>query len=154
MTPQQHISHTLDVDTTNDNHSPVAVQALQTLYESMQRIPADTPLAGQDHRLANFAGDPQACVDPELDDWADILSPMFKRSFGWGVEENRENVMGMLQRGEYGLDGFLRFLRYFVNHRGLAVAMFESKVEMLVEELNKKCVRWSSRSTFETYGTL
>jgi hypothetical protein len=118
-----------------------AVQALQMLHDSIECIPTDYPLADRNHRLASFAGDPQTYVDPELDDWADILSPMFKRSFGWGVDENRENAKEMLQRGEYGLDGFLKFLRYFVNYRGLAVGLFESKVEVLVKELNEKCVR-------------
>jgi hypothetical protein len=47
----------------------------------------------------------------------------------------------MLQWGEYGLDGFLKFLRYFVNYRGLAVGLFESKTEVLMKELNEKCVR-------------
>jgi hypothetical protein len=94
---QQSTSHTTGIVDAEDNHPPATVKALQTLHKAIQRIPANIPLADRKHRLANFAGDPQACVDAELDDWADILSPMFKQSFGWGVEEHRTNAKDMLE---------------------------------------------------------
>ena len=42
----------------------------------------------------------------------------------------------MLKRGEYGLDGFIKFMMYFIVNRGLQGVMFEMKVEALIRELD------------------
>ena len=64
-----------------------------------------------------------------------------KKVFGWGEEEMRDSVKGMMHRGRYGLDGFVTFLHYFVVHCGLKGGMFESKVMAVMEELKSKFMR-------------
>jgi hypothetical protein len=44
----------------------------------------------------------------------------------------------MLNRGPHGLDGFIRFLKHFVVKRGLEAALFETKVQMLISELERQ----------------
>ena len=117
---------------------PRAVQLLQDLEAATKRIPEETSHATQDHRLSIFAVDSRTCVaEPGEDDWL-ILNGMFKVAFGWGETEMAAAVPEMLNRGELGLDGLIRFLRFFVFERGLEGALFETKIEGLLKELDKR----------------
>ena len=108
---------------------------LQDLEAAVNRIPSDTPSAKPDHRLSIFAVDPHTCVaEPGEDDWL-ILNQMMKSAFGWGEVEMAMAIPQMLNRGEHGLDGFIRFMTFFVRERGLEGALFETKVESLIKEL-------------------
>jgi hypothetical protein len=103
-------------------------------------IPASVPLATSAHRLSGFSADPHDCAasleeDDVEDDWA-ALNLMLKESFRWGESEMQDNVKLMLNRGEYGLDGFIRFFRFFVLERGLGGVMIETKVNALLRELD------------------
>ena len=42
----------------------------------------------------------------------------------------------MLNCGEFGLDGFIKFLRFFVLERSFEGAVFETKVKVLLWELD------------------
>jgi hypothetical protein len=104
----------------------------------MNRIPRDVPCATPEDCLNIFAIDPRTCVaEAEDDDWQTINS-MFKSSFGWGETEMAATVPRMLKRGNYGLDGFIKFLKFFVTERSLQGVMFETKVEALVRELESR----------------
>lgn len=117
---------------------PRGLELLKRLEAATMRIPADVPLATLDHRLSNFSADPRTCVaDPEEDDWA-ILNGMLKASFGWGESELIKNAKSMLNRGEHGLDGFIRFFKFFVLDRGLEGVMIETKVGVLLLELDSR----------------
>ena len=52
-----------------------------------------------------------------------------------------ESVNEMMNCGSYGLDGFVRFLHYFMMYCGLKGGMFESKVVAVLEELESKYMR-------------
>jgi hypothetical protein len=66
---------------------------------------------------------------------------MMKGAFGWGEDAMGKAVKEMLQHGQCGLDGFIRFLRFFVMTCGLKGAMFESKIKAVLEELEIQYVR-------------
>ena len=101
----------------------------------MKRIPNDIPSATPEDCLSVFAVEPSACVaETEEEDWP-ILNAMFKSSFGWGEAEMAAAIPRMLKRGEYGLDAFVKFMKYYVVQRSLQGVMFEMKVEALVKEL-------------------
>ena len=85
-----------------------------------------------------FAVDPRTCVaEPGEDDWM-IHNQMMKSSFGWGEAEMVEVIPQLLNRGQYGLDGFIRFMTFFVCERGLEGALFETKVDALLKELRDR----------------
>ena len=67
-----------------------------------------------------------------------ILNQMMKSSFGWGEAEMVEVIPQLLNRGQYGLDGFIRFMTFFVCERGLEGALFETKVDALLKELRDR----------------
>jgi hypothetical protein len=121
------------------------VELLNKLEAAVTRIPDNVPLATPAHRLSVFSVDPHSWVvgleqDPEVefeDDWM-ALNSMLKTAFGWGESEMRGNVKEMLNRGEYGLDGFIHFFKYFVLRRGLEGAMIEPKVDGLLCEIDNQ----------------
>lgn len=104
----------------------------------MERPPLATPA----HRLSIFSVDPRSCVAnleeaPEVDfedDWF-FLNSMLKTAFGWGESEMRENMKEMMNRGEHGLDGFIRFFKYFVLQRGLEGVMIEAKIDGRIPDI-------------------
>ncbi|KAH9170861.1 hypothetical protein EDB89DRAFT_1907429 [Lactarius sanguifluus] len=112
-----------------------AVSLLWDLEEAVKRIPSDTPSTTPEHRLSTFAIDPHTCVaKPGEDDWL-IINQMMKLSFGWGEREMEVIVPHLLNQGPYGLDGFICFLRFFVQERGLQGVLFETKIEAIVREI-------------------
>jgi hypothetical protein len=118
------------------------VSLLQDLAAAVNRIPSGTPTATPEHRLSVFAVDPHSCVaepgeDSEDDDWA-IVNQMMNSGFGWGETEMAAVIPQLLNRGNYGLDGFIRFMTFFVRERGLQGALFETKVEALLKELENR----------------
>ena len=114
------------------------VSLLRDLEVAVNRIPNDILSATPEHRLSVFAVDPCTCVaEPGEDDWF-ILNPMMKSAFGWGETEMVAAIPQLLNRGEYGLDGFIRFMTFFVSERGLQGALFETKVKALLKELDNR----------------
>jgi hypothetical protein len=117
------------------------LQLLQDLEAATNRIPCDVPSATPDDPLSAFAIDPRACVaeseEESEGDWP-IVNAMLKSSFGWGEIEMAAAIPRMLKRGEYGLDGFIKFMKFFVVERSLQGVMFETKVEALVRELESR----------------
>lgn len=121
---------------------PRGIKLLNRLNTATRRIPTDVPFATPAHRLSSFSANPCTCIaDPEEDiedgDWP-VLNTMLKTTFGWGELEMKENTKSMLNRGEHGLDGFIQFFKYFVLERGLEGVMIETKVDVLLCELNKR----------------
>ncbi|KAH9011145.1 hypothetical protein EDB85DRAFT_1901324 [Lactarius pseudohatsudake] len=115
-----------------------AVRLLQGLEAAVNRIPSDMPRATPEHRLSVFAADPLTCVaEPGEDDWL-IINQMMKSAFGWGEIEMAAVIPQLLNRGNNGLDGFIRFMSFFVCERGLEGALFETKVEALLKELDDR----------------
>jgi hypothetical protein len=114
------------------------VKLLQDLEAAVNQILSDTPSTNPDHRLSIFVVDPHTCVaEPGEDDWA-ILNQMMKSAFGWGKVEMAVAIPQMLNCGEHVLDGFIHFMTFFVRERGLKGALFETKVESLIKELEDR----------------
>jgi hypothetical protein len=124
-----------------DNVCPMAVKLLCELQAGVERISADKPKAIPSHRLSAFSVDLSSCIGQGDDNWEDILNPMIKGAFGWGEDAMCKVVKEMLQHGQWGLDGFIRFLQFFVMTCGLKGAMFESKIKALLEELEVQYIR-------------
>ena len=112
-----------------------AVSLLQDLEAAVNQIPGDTPNASSEHRLSAFAVDPRTCIAEQgKGDWF-ILDQMMKSAFGWDETEMAVVIPQLMNRGENGLDGFIRFMMFFVHERGLQGALFETKVKVLLTEL-------------------
>lgn len=120
---------------------PSALKLMQHLKAKIEAMPKDIALTAQlDHPLAAFSGDPAEYVLGDFeDDWEEVLNPRMKQAFGWGGDSDGVE-RDFAQRGEMGLDGFLKFVGYFVDHRGLLGALIETKVTILLDAIAKKYV--------------
>jgi hypothetical protein len=115
-----------------------ATQLLQELEAAAKQIPDEVPVATQEHPLSIFTVDPHTCVaEPGEDDWP-ILNGMLKTAFGWGEAEMAAAIPDMLNQGALGLDGFIEFMRFFVNGRGLEGVLIETKINALLKELGNQ----------------
>ncbi|KAH9054075.1 hypothetical protein EDB83DRAFT_2316476 [Lactarius deliciosus] len=89
------------------------IEPLNRLGAAATRIPAYLLTPARAHRLSAFSADSRTCVaSPEEDGWF-ILSSMLKAIFGWEESETKDNMRSMLNHGGYGLDGFIRFFKFF-----------------------------------------
>ena len=52
-----------------------------------------------------------------------------KEHLGWGTEDNATDLV---RQGEMGMDGVLKFTRYFVERRGVSESLFEGKLGQLL----------------------
>ena len=114
---------------------------MQQLKAKIEAIPNDiAPPAQLDHPLAAFSGDPADCIQGSFkDDWEEVLNLRMKQVFAWG--EGLDKVeQDFVQRGEMGLDGFLRFVGYFVEYCGLLGTLIKTKVTILLDTIAKKYV--------------
>ncbi|KAH9010206.1 hypothetical protein EDB83DRAFT_2322517 [Lactarius deliciosus] len=118
-----------------------AVSLLRGLEAAVKQIPSDKPSATPEHRLSIFAVDPRTCItEPGEDDW-------------WGEEEMAVIVLQLLNQGPHGLDGFICFMSFFIQERGLQGALFETKVEVILKEIEDQSIstQGTLTATMETH---
>ncbi|KAJ6623827.1 hypothetical protein B0H10DRAFT_2213199 [Mycena sp. CBHHK59/15] len=132
-------------------HGPISLAApsraarlLDQLRTSVQLLPSTVPTADINNPLAVFSGIPSQYVSehaPAIALWEE-LAPLFHKAFGYG--EGHDSRVRLIERGNFGLDGALRFLDYFVRERFLEGGQVELKIEQLIEAVQS--VNSSSRS--------
>lgn len=96
-----------------------------------------------------------SCIHPEVEDWEDLLNLMMKYAFSWGDHQMKESARDMLHRGQYGLDGFVNFIKYFVTRHDLMGGLIETKLEAVLEALESACMTptWRSERMKQTHKT-
>ncbi|KAJ6604068.1 hypothetical protein B0H10DRAFT_2167181 [Mycena sp. CBHHK59/15] len=112
--------------------TPLA-RIFSTLRTSVQLLPSTVPTADINNPLAVFSGIPSQYVSehaPAIALWEE-LAPLFHKAFGYG--EGHDSRVRLIERGNFGLDGALRFLDYFVWERFLEGGQVELKIEQLIE---------------------
>ena len=65
----------------------LALELLDKLKKNARRIPEMLLVAGDDHPLAIFSGDPVQHVMSGINCW-EVVNPMMKAAFGWGLDGN------------------------------------------------------------------
>ncbi|THU89596.1 hypothetical protein K435DRAFT_781533 [Dendrothele bispora CBS 962.96] len=90
--------------------------------------------------LAEFAQNPsESAIGREVNEDWEVLNKMFHRAFGW-AEGNVIEPSGIARHGQFGLDGFLKFMRYYIEVCGLEGALVETKFEKIFMEIDLECV--------------
>ncbi|KAG6848163.1 hypothetical protein H0H93_002810, partial [Arthromyces matolae] len=103
----------------------------------VSRLPESVPEALLTDGLAEFSGDPAIAVDPALSGdviWEEMLNQMLKRHLGYG---KTSDLTAIIRRGELGMDGFIRFMEYFVIERGVSADLIKQKLEHLMETIQR-----------------
>ncbi len=111
---------------------------LGRLGEAISRIPHTIPEAMDGDPLASFPLNPASIVAPDLHGdelWEKVLNGFLKSVLGWGNVERE--LTAKIRRGEKGVEGILRFAKYFVEARGVDERLFEGKLSPLVEAMEK-----------------
>lgn len=127
---------------TNTTHAAAdRLPIVNRLEELLGRLPPSTPVASPNSATAVFA-QPSLIDRPEvngIDLWEEILNTTMKNTLGWGTEEDvRAHLRAaVITRGQWGLDSLGGFIQYFVNLRGVDATLFEGKMVLLLDELEK-----------------
>lgn len=122
-------------------NSSVHKQPETTLGQKLKRL-ADglnetIPEATSDDYLAVFSKNPK---DFDRDDvasvdlWQEVLNDLLKHALGWGTERP---VRDVIRRGQLGVEGLVWLVDYFVGERGVAESLFEGKLGLLIEEMER-----------------
>lgn len=116
-------------------------QPTTTLAKKLKRL-ADglgdsIPEATEEDHLAIFAKNPKDFDRAEVasvDLWQDVLNDLLKQALDWGADRP---VCDVLRRGQLGVEGLVWLVEYFVIERGVAECLFEGKLGLLMEEMEK-----------------
>ncbi|KAJ7576654.1 hypothetical protein C8J56DRAFT_799797, partial [Mycena floridula] len=109
-------------------HLPKFLRKLQNL---VGRLPDSIPEGTLNVGLGIYGGKPEnrvTDVNLSSDDlWEEIVNPLLHQVF-WNKPV--ENIIPLISRGEYGMDGFITFVTYFVS-RGISELLFHQQISML-----------------------
>ena len=89
--------------------------------------------------LSAFAVDPASVLPADIpsNELWEHLNPQFHIAFGYNA--SLDTRVSIVERGSSGLDGFITFLRYFSDVRGLG-DIVEAKIEQMDEAVRRVCV--------------
>ena len=108
----------------------------------VKSLPESVPIGSRNDKLAAFNIEPALLDNPETDAgdlWEVVINGFLKEHLGWGEQVN----MGeLIRRGEQGMDGVLRFAKYFIEKRGVSVDLFEGKLSHLLGSAESLCVKF------------
>jgi hypothetical protein len=116
---------------------PEKSKLLNRIQKIVKNLPDSVPIASSQDRLAVFSHDPCLLAGTTKngnDLWEDTLNSFLKDALGWGGEEDME---GMVCHGERGMEGIMHFVRYFIDERGVSEALFEGKLNRLLDAADK-----------------
>ncbi|KAF6752442.1 hypothetical protein DFP72DRAFT_1047213 [Ephemerocybe angulata] len=119
---------------TNHFKSTVA-RSLKTLADNLL---SSIPEADSTSAVAIFAKDPRAFDNPELDSeelWQEVINGVLKGVLGWNTDLPVDDV---IRRGKHGVGGLAEFVEYFVIQRNVPEALFEGKLNVLMEEMKQR----------------
>ncbi|TEB21892.1 hypothetical protein FA13DRAFT_1642094 [Coprinellus micaceus] len=100
-------------------------------------LPVTVPEGQASDKLSVFNSDPRALDNPDIEStdlWEEVLNGMLKGALGWGDELDLTTV---IRRGQYGIDGLVHFVDYFVTERGVDEMMFEGKLKHLMDKMEQ-----------------
>ena len=89
------------------------------LWTLVNGLPESIPEGSKFDKLAYFVCNPKDFDDPTVDAdelWEMGLNNALKSVFGWGSEQNMDDIIWC---GKWGLDGLVKFVTYFIEERGM-----------------------------------
>ncbi|KAG6819330.1 hypothetical protein H0H93_012839 [Arthromyces matolae] len=122
-------------DPQSQNSLEPEASIVRDLRELIAQLPTTVPEASSSDEIAIFGSDPKSFDDPQKlseDLWETMMNPTLKSVFGWGEEKDLRTV---IRRGQSGMDGFLAFVKYFVDVRRVPASLVEGKLSRLIETL-------------------
>ncbi|KAH6885601.1 hypothetical protein BKA70DRAFT_1377423 [Coprinopsis sp. MPI-PUGE-AT-0042] len=121
----------------SESSAAAAEPLLARLRHLVNQLPATIPEGTDDNVLAAFAGDPSkkdAPDIPSIEIWEHWLNKFMKEHLGWAGDVDSSAI---IRRGEKGVTGLLRFVEYFVIKREVDASLFEGKLTLLMDAMEK-----------------
>jgi hypothetical protein len=115
---------------------------IKKFEEIVKSLPESVPIGSRNDKLAAFNIEPALLDDPETDAndlWEVVINGFLKEHLGWGKQVD---MVELIRRGEQGMDGVLRFAKYFIEKRGVSVDLFEGKLSHLLGAAESLCVKF------------
>lgn len=114
---------------------------LLEIKKLVQLLP-DTVLDGlESDILAIYSGDPEAMVGSDLkssdDIWEQVVSRKLHQVF---LGKTEEEIVAVIRRGPFGVDGFITFATYFTQVRELNEAYFHEQTKALTKAIQQMYV--------------
>lgn len=109
---------------------------IQRLRAAANRLPSSIAEGTSKDALAGSAEDPKSLTDPAMGPdelWEELLNAKLKAHLGWGAELSGAELV---RQGSLGIFGLLEFVEYFIVERGVSAALFEGKLNHLLEEID------------------
>jgi hypothetical protein len=119
------------------NSRSVAPASLLTqLEDAIDALPSSVHHTTESDVLAAFGQEPSQYVDADLAavDVYEQLNPLFHSVLSWNMSV--EETAAILRRGRLGLDGLLKFLKYFVHERGVREQDFAGKIQQILNAIH------------------
>ena len=114
---------------------------IQRFEEVVKSLPENIPIGSGNDKLAAFSIEPAILDDPNIDCddlWEVVINGFLKEHLGWGEEVD----MGeLICRREQGMEGVLRFSKYFIEKRGVSAELFEGKLSHLLHAAEALCIK-------------
>ena len=115
---------------------------IKRFEEIVQCLPENIPIGSGNDKLAAFNVKPALLDDPKIDPedlWEVVINGFLKEHLGWGEEVD----MGeLIRRGEQGMEGVLRFSKYFIEKCGVSVDLFKGKLSHLLHAAEALCIKF------------
>jgi hypothetical protein len=110
---------------------PLSVQLLQQFRERIDSLSESVGEAGDDHELAQFAGDTSALEDQGADVW-ETWDPILNRL----LQRSKQELRNLVKRGERGLIGLHRLFEHLVVEHGIVGSLIEGKLQRLMDAMD------------------
>ena len=118
----------------NTNTNPLA--APQTLLEKLcqviNNLPYSVQLGVSTDTLAHFSGDPHSELEEGDEAW-EMVDRALNQVIGFGA--TIEDISGMIQQGEFGMDRMLNWLTICICQLNINEVLLEMKIEHLIEAM-------------------
>ncbi|KAK0452007.1 uncharacterized protein EV420DRAFT_1645958 [Desarmillaria tabescens] len=119
-------SHTTSLSTQSASVSEIN-NPINILESCIALLPENFPVAAPSDILAAFSGDPALYDDPTIAS-ADLWEKILNRKMHVFLGKSELELAPLVRVGENGISGFCRFVRYFVEQRGVNPMLFDSRV--------------------------
>ncbi|KAF4615995.1 hypothetical protein D9613_011212 [Agrocybe pediades] len=118
--------------TQSDNLNLDSQGLLARLSRIISGLPETVAIGLPSDILAGFRGRPQDLLDPDDEPW-EVIDKTLNRVIGFGA--TKEDVMGIIRRGEYGMDAMFGWLEACIRDLRVDEGLLEGKVNRLIDAM-------------------
>lgn len=117
------------------------------LVNASSRLPDTVPIAVESDPIARFRGSPNDLVPDGEDAW-EYLDVVLNNFIGYGMSV--EEVIPLIRRGEFGMNGLCNWLNECVTSLGVPEVLLEGKLKRLLDACERYDIIISMHADIDT----